>query len=375
MRDSSNPYHRFRDILPVADSSLYPSDAEFSPTVHAQKLGNEFGMPRLYLKNETVLPTGTTKDRMAAVALAYLYECGVRGFCASSTGNSSTAYAHAMGRFDDLTMYLFTASQFRNRVQCADKDQIVQFVLRGATFVEAFDTVKVFADRHGFVPERGFFNPGRREGLKVAFLEAAEQIPDPIDWYVQAVSSAMGVHGTFKGAKELLAMKKITRLPRLLCVQQETCAPMVKAWSEGAETIQPRHIVERPTGIASAILRGNPQRAYPHVRKSVLESGGTMTAVSETEIREARAMVEELEGISPCFSASAAVAGWIKLARRKEIPPEHVVLINLTGSDRKAAASEARFHWLKREGNGWTPENPGDEVTRALWNGQGPATP
>ncbi|MBI1784823.1 pyridoxal-phosphate dependent enzyme, partial [Candidatus Sumerlaeota bacterium] len=270
---------------------------------------------------------------------------------------------------------LFTASQFRNRVQCADKDQIVQFVLRGATFVEAFDTVKVFADRHGFVPERGFFNPWRREGLKVAFLEAAEQIPDPIDWYVQAVSSAMGVHGTFKGAKELLAMKKITRLPRLLCVQQETCAPMVKAWCEGAETIQPRHIVERPTGIASAILRGNPQRAYPHVRKSVLESGGTMTAVSETEIREARAMVEELEGISPCFSASAAVAGWIKLARRKEIPPEHVVLINLTGSDRKAAASEARFHWLKREGNGWTPENPGDEVTRALWNGQGPATP
>jgi threonine synthase len=94
-------------------------------------------------------------------------------------------------------------------------------------------------------------------------MEATDQIPAPIDWYVQAVSSAMGVYGTYKGAKELLALGHISRLPRLLCVQQETCCPMVRAWQAGSETIRPQDIVHKPEGIAKAILRGDPSRAYP----------------------------------------------------------------------------------------------------------------
>jgi threonine synthase len=365
--DDKNPYRRFRDLLPVIDTQLLPADAALTPAVHATRLGEAVGIPWLYLKDETVLPTGTTKDRMAAVALPYLYECGVRRFCTSSTGNSSTAYAHRISRLPELVMYLFSASQFGDRVQECDTPQVIHFVLEDATFVEAFDAAKDFANRHGLVSERGFFNPGRREGLKLAWLEAVDQVPRPIDWYAQAVSSAMGVYGVYKGAKELHALNRLEQLPRLLCVQQETCAPMVTAWAEGSSRIRPQDIVHRPSGIAKAILRGNPSLAYPHVRTIVIESRGTFVAVSEREIRAARELVEDLEGLSPCFSASGAVAGAMKLRRLGELLPEETVLVNLSGRDRpEGAGALSGGHRLRRSENGWVPEDSLVELEAGL---------
>jgi threonine synthase len=336
--ESENPYERFADLLPVADRSLLPADASVTSTIHAERLGVEVGLERLYLKDETTLPTGTTKDRMAAVALAYLYEHGVRAFATSSTGNSSTAYAHAIARFPGVVMYLFTAAAFGDRVDVPETDQVVETVLEGATFVEAFRAAGAFARREGVVAEAGFFNPGRREGLKLAWLEAVDQVPGPIDWYVQAVSSAMGVYGVFKGARELRAIGRIDRLPRLLCVQQETCAPMVSAWAAGSPRIRPEDVVHHPTGIASAILRGDPSRAFPYVHAIVSESGGTFEAVTEPEIREARELVEELESLRPCFAAAAALAGAIKLRRRGEMAADATILVNITGRDRAESA-------------------------------------
>jgi threonine synthase len=367
-RDSSNPYVRYRDLLPVADSGLLPQDAVCTPTVHATTLGDVLGIPYLYLKDETRLPTGTTKDRQAAVALPYLYESGVRVFCSSSTGNSSTAYIHAISRIPELTMYLFTASGFSHRVQASAEGQVVHFLLRDATFVEAFNFAREFAARHGLVSERGFFNPARRDGLKVAWLEAVEQVPRPIDWYVQAISSALGVYGVFKGAKELKALGRSDRLPRLLCVQQETCAPMVSAWADGSDRIRPEDIVPRPTGIAQSLLRGNPTATYSHIRRIVLESGGTFVSVTENEIRQARQWVEDLEGISPCFSAATAVAGAAKLRRLGELSPEETVLVNLTGRDRPEQPSLQGVHWLRRSDSDWVPEDPTDEFAQSLWN-------
>jgi threonine synthase len=202
----------------------------------------------------------------------------------------------------------------------------------------------------------------------LAWYEAVDQIGSPIDWYVQAISSAMGVYGTFKGAKELLHLGCIDRLPHLLCVQQDSCSPMVAAWNDDSEHIRAEHIVSRPSGIADAILRGDPTRAYPYIRKIVKDSGGAFSKVSEPEIREARRMVEELEGISPCFSASTAVAGLIKLVRDGGFPCHSTVLINLTGGDRDSIATNSDARWLIRTGNSWTPKDLNDERTISLWS-------
>lgn len=360
LRASGNPLVRFADLLPVSPAPGWPPvELSYTPCVHATRLGAELGAPRLYLKNETAQPTGTTKFRMALVALAFLREHGVRTFCTSSTGNSSTAFADAIRHFPDMSMLLFTAEAFRTRVNYQESKQITHHVLKDATFVDAFDCAGQFATDLGLTPERGFFNPGRREGLKIAFLEASEQVPAPIDWYVQAVSSAMGVYGCAKAARELHGIGAIARVPQLLCVQQESCAPMARAFGEGSDRILPHHIVKTPTGIAQAILRGNPTKAYPHVRRLVLEHGGDIVAVSEDQIRRARRMVEDLEGISPCFSASTAIAGLIQQLDLGAVPKNDVIMINLTGSDRPPD-EEHPVVWLERRGDRWVPaETPG----------------
>ncbi len=357
LHDSANPYVRFADLLPIRHShDKLPVDARYTPAVHATSLGKSLGMPNLYLKNDTVLPTRSTKDRMAAVSLAFLWESGVRAFCTSSTGNSSTSYAYAIKAYPDMRVILFTAENFLSRLNYADHAQVTNFAMRSASFVDAFEFAGVYAKRHDLVSERGFFNLGRREGLKITFLEASEQIEQPIDWYVQAVSSAMGVYGNVKAARELHAMKRIERLPKTLCVQQESCAPMARAFSDGSATIQPQHIVPRPAGIAEAILRGDPTRAYPYIRQITLESGGAIVSVSEAEIREARRMVEELEGIAICFSSATAVAGVIKQVRQHGFPRSDTVMINLTGADRNENTLPGNVTWLRQDGSDWRPE-------------------
>ena len=369
IRNSSNPVERFFDILPVAHPDLLQWDVPYTPCVHAKALGRLLGMPHLYLKDETRLPSGSTKDRMAHVAAAYLWESGVRHFCTSSTGNSSTAYAHALARFPEMKMALFTAEDFGDRVDYGTGEQVTPFVLRDATFVDAFNCAAQFSRDFGLISERGFFNPGRREGLKIAFLEATDQVPGTIDWYVQAVSSAMGVYGTYKGARELAAIGAISRLPRLLCVQQDTCAPMVRAFEEGSGVIKPHHVVHRPSGIAKAILRGDPSRAYPYVHEMVVESGGTFTSVSEAQIREARAMIEDYENVSPCFSASAAFAGLVRLVRENQFPVRDTVVVNLTGRDRPARPAAPTVRYLVRNGERWVPEDPATDVRHVLGSG------
>ncbi|MFA5631187.1 MAG: pyridoxal-phosphate dependent enzyme [Porticoccaceae bacterium] len=353
LRDSDNPYERYFDLLPVCDRELLPTKAVMTPTIHAGELGEYLGLAQLFLKNETTNPTGTTKYRMAAVSLPYLYESGVSHFCTSSTGNSSTAYAHQITLIPNLKMSLFTGSEFRNRVNYESTSQITHYILHDASFAEAFNVAAEFANEHGHTSERGFFNLGRREGLKLAWLEAVDQVKGPIDWYVQAVSSAMGVYGVYKGAKELFDMGVSAQLPRLMCVQQASCSPMVKAWEEGAETIAKSHIVESPQGIAKAILRGDPSRVYPYMRKIVKESNGTFLAVSEEHIREARTLVMELEGIDICFSAATAVAGVIHQARAGMLDPDTRILINLTGSDRHYDRVPEDVVHVRKEQGSW----------------------
>ena len=371
LRGSDNTLERFADLLPIEDASLLRrSFLPPTPCVHARSLGRRLGLDRLFLKNETALPTGTTKDRMAAVALPYLVERGVAVFCTSSTGNSSTAFAHAIDRFPELELCLFTAEDWQRRVDYGSSGRVTAFVLRGATFVDAFELAGAFARRHGLTAERGFFNPGRREGLKLAFCEAVEQLGRPIDWYVQAVSSAMGLVGTLKGARELRALGLTDRLPRLLGVQQATCAPMVHAWQDRCATLEPRHVVARPRGIAEAILRGDPTRAYPYVYRAIVESRGDLVSVDEAQIREARRLIADDEGIDACHNAAAALAGLALEVRAGRVGSDQTVLVNLTGRDRGPCEPTCPVHRLVADGAGWSPAEPAD-AAHAAWSAGG----
>ncbi|MEP7344108.1 MAG: pyridoxal-phosphate dependent enzyme [Gemmatimonadaceae bacterium] len=331
IRESDRPLERYFDLLPIREREHLLSVGEGNtPCPHAGALGEALGLDNVYLKIESTNPTGTTKDRMATTVLSMLHELGLHEFITSSTGNSSNALAHAIHMHPFFCMHLFMGGAFRSRFHYEGAG-IVVHALEGKDFTEAFNHARDLAHSRGLPFEGGFFNVARREGLKMAYFEAVDQIPGEIDWYFQASSSAMGVNGTAKGARELQTMGRIRRVPRMVCVQQESCAPLVNGFEEGSPTLLPHHIVERPTGIAHAILRGNPSGCYPYVYRMLLETNGLAVRVSEGEILAAQQQVLELEGVTCCTDAATTVAALRKLAANGTVGRKEVVMLNLTG--------------------------------------------
>jgi threonine synthase len=329
-----------------------------TPCRRAGGLEAALGHRPIWIKDETVHPTRTTKDRMASVVLAWLDELAVRAFATSSTGNSSTALAHGAARLPQFTLHLVCGEDFLSAMNWPDLPNVRLDVLVGGTFVEAFEEARRAGARRGLAAEGGFFNPARRAGLKLAFLEAVEQMDEPPAWYVQAVSSGMGVLGVWRGALELREAGLLDRLPRLCCVQQESCAPMALAFAEGSAAILPRHVVARPSGPARAILRGDPTAAYPYVRTAVLASRGRFEVAPVAEILRARTLLREVEGVDGCEAAACTVVAAAGMIRAGAVAPGEPVLLHLTGGPRPAAHPPPHRRLVRRGGE-WVPEEPG----------------
>lgn len=346
-----NPLLRFFDLIPIREEANIRWLGEGNtPTVHAERLGRSFGLNKLYLKDETTNPTRTTKDRMASMVLSFFQELGIREFACSSTGNSSTSFASGVARFEGFKLHVFVGRDFLHRMNFDSSEKIKVYWVKDATFAEAHECAKAFARQQAPVVtgERGFFNPGRREGLKLAFLEGVLDMPEAPHWYFQAASSGMGVYGVWRGAQQLYRLGRLSRLPRLGCVQQETCAPMVRSWKAGSPVTRPSDVVHEPTGIAEAILRGNPTQTYPHLRGVVHQSGGTFLSVTEGEILQAQRMILELEGIDVCPSSATTIAAIKQMARDGDLRRDDVVFVNLTGGVRSVEVTPQEYTTLTK---------------------------
>jgi len=123
-------------------------------------------------------------------------------------------------------------------------------------------------------------------------------------------------------------------VPKFCCVQQDLCCPMVKAWQEQSPVIREHHIFQKPAGVARAILRGNPTRTYPYAYNIVNRWGGDFVMVTQSEIMEARTMIQDLEGIPACANSACTIAALKKMLSAGRIDKEEVVLANITGRER-----------------------------------------
>lgn len=363
-----NPLQTYFDLLPLRsrDSAAWLGEGD-TPCFPAEEFGRRVGLSRLVLKDESANPTLSTKDRIASVGLSRLAELGVKRFVMASTGNSSTSYARGVQLLDGVEMALFCGRRFRHRLNYPDHDAVSTYLVEG-DFVSAGAAARRFADRTGAFFEGGFFNLARREGLKLAYLEAFDQMDAPPEYVFQAVSSGMGLLGAYKGALEYRFLGRLSALPRFVAVQQESCAPMAHAYHEGASAISERHVVREPHGIAEAILRGDPTRTYPYIRYVCDTTGGRILAVDESEIREARDLLEETEGVSVCYASATALAGTVRMRREGTLPPDAPVLVNLTGGVRTGWPTPSRHRVVDAawpEGPvGWDGEPPAAEDAR-----------
>lgn len=337
-RDSDHPELTYLDFLPAESQHFLDAGVSVrTPCRSAPRLGAAIGLPCLWVKDETQQPTGTTKDRLASVVLAVFRQFGIKEFVASSTGNSSTALARAVRRDHSMRAHFFCGRDFTGDHDIETDDRVTLTVVDG-TYAQATQVAQEFAAQHGLVWEGGFFNWARREGLKLTYLEAFDAMDTEPDVVVQAISSGMGMMAARKGVEEYLACGRLTSLPRFLMVQQDTCAPMAEAWREGRAELTEDDVIQRPTGLARAILLGDGRPFYPYMRDIAVASGGSIVSVSQDALVQARTMLRELEGLEVCHSSAATIAALRNEVAAQRITPDQTVLVNLTGRGRLTVA-------------------------------------
>ncbi len=229
--------------------------------------------------------------------------------------------------------------------QRAPQAKVAQLLIFGArvimvkgTYDQAFDLCLEAAREYGWYSRNTAYNPYLSEGKKTAALEICEQLewhaPDKI---FVSVGDGCIIGGLWKGLRDLMALGLIERMPELIGVQAEGAAPLVRAWEEGREDIDP--IV--PDTLADSIAVGRPRDAVKALR-AVRATGGRYVAVTDEEILEAMRILGRKAAIFAEPAGAAGFAGLHNLLRRGEIGPEERIVVLVTGSGLKDVDSAIR---------------------------------
>jgi threonine synthase len=320
---------RWFDFFPVQSRSSIVSLGEGNtPLIHAKRLGEKLGLPNLYLKNDTVLPTGSLKDRSNSVGISVAKQLGFTTAAVISTGNAAAsvaAYSAAAGLKSIVMVPSGTA-----------RSKIIQARAYGATVIVVdgdFDN-EVAKLYKAAVQEFGWYdclssNPYRDEGKKSYAYEMVDQLDGQIpDWVIHPTAGGTGIYAMWKGYQEFLSLGWTDRAPKLIAAQSEAAAPIVAAFERGLSDVEP--VVARET-VAESIQVGNPVSLGWRALAALRESNGAAVALSDQEILEAQSVTASLAGIFAEPAAATSVAAAKKLRHAGVIRADDAVVCNLTG--------------------------------------------
>jgi threonine synthase len=328
-RNNNRSIWRWFDFFPVEHRSSIVSLGEGdTPLIRAARLGEKIGIHNLYLKNDTVLPTGSLKDRSNSVGLSVARELGFKTAAVMSTGNAAASVAAYSAAADIESVVMVPKGTAPSK--------IIQARAYGATVVVVdgdfdYEVAKLYK---AAIQEFGWYdclssNPYRDEGKKSYAYEMADQLDERIpDWVIHPTAGGTGIYAMWKGYREFLSLGWIDRAPKLVAAQTEAAAPIVAAFEKGLADVEP--IVARAT-VAESIQVGNPVSLGWRALAALRESGGAAAAVSDPEILEAQTLTGSLAGIFAEPAAATSVAVAKKLRAAGIIRPDDVVVCNLTG--------------------------------------------
>ncbi|NJE03980.1 threonine synthase [Thermococcus sp. MV11] len=330
-------WERFWDFWPV-EPALELSLGEGDTPLVRSRLGEEFGI-RLYLKNETVNPTWSFKDRGTFLAMSYALRAGYRAVGTVSTGNMAASVSAYASRFGLEAKILVSESAGDEKLKAVSVYGGDVIRVRGDYGKLYFESLKL-GKRLGvyFINSD---NPFRIEGYKgIAFEIAEELTPD----YVLIPTSSGGLfRGIAKGFLELHESGLVGELPKLIAVQAEGCSPICRAFREGKTKIE--HF-DNPKTIAKAIANPYPPSGNA-VLKLLREFGWGCVSVSDGEILKAQRKLAR-EGL---FVQPASATG-VAALRKLDLPEGAKVVSILTGSGlrtlRNAPTGEVRECPLER---------------------------
>lgn len=324
---------RYAEMLPVQDAAFRLTLGEgFTPLLELKRLGAAYGMPNLYAKDEGQNPTASFKARGLSMAVARAAELGATALAVPSAGNAGSAMA-AYAAVAGLPAYIFLP-------QDVPPIFIAEMVTLGAevTLVDGLITDCARFVRAGVEEGRWFDvstlkEPYRVEGKKTMGYELAEQfewsLPDVI---VYPTGGGTGLIGMWKAFDEIEALGWIgSARPRMVSVQSEGCAPIVRAFEANQETAEPW---QNAATIADG-LRVPAAVGDFLILRAIRESGGTALAVSDSEITEAVREMGRQEGLFVAPEAAATLVALKRLLASEVIHREERVVLMVTGSGLK----------------------------------------
>jgi len=325
---------RWRELLPVLESSHEVTLGEGdSPLLPAPRLAGSLGLQNLTIKDESRNPTLTFKARGMATAVSKAKELGVTEVVLPSAGNAGgamAAYAARAGMRAHIYMPRDTPPAMIDECRASG----AEVVLIDGLISDAAALSASIARREGWFDLSTFKEPYRLEGKKIMGYELAESF----GWSLPAViiyptGGGTGLVGIWKAFSELAALGWLatSHRPRLVSVQAEGCAPIVKAFQAGAAASEPWPNAHT---VASG-LRVPKSHADRQILRDLRESRGTAVAVSDAAILDSQSELATSEGLLAAPEGAATLAAAQLLVKTGWLSKEaHVVLLN-TGSGLK----------------------------------------
>ncbi|MGQ0429930.1 MAG: threonine synthase [Gammaproteobacteria bacterium] len=318
-------FWRYRELLPVRWSGNVVALGEVTtPLVELPSLARASGAKRLLVKDESRLPTGSFKARGLALAVAMAKELGVTRMAMPSNGNAGAALA-AYATRAGIESFVFCPAD-------TPEVNLREIAAAGArlTLVDGLihdcgRRVTEGCERMGWFDVSTLKEPYRVEGKKTMGIELAEQLgwrlPDLIFY---PTGGGTGLIGMWKAFAEMEALGWIdSRRPRMVAVQAAGCAPIVRAWQQGAEHAQPwkdAHTIAAGIRVPAAI-------GDFLILRALRESHGFAIAVDDQAITKALVEVARSEGLLLCPEGAATYAAWRAAVASGQAGPDEVVVL------------------------------------------------
>jgi threonine synthase len=325
---------RWHELLPVLDvkNQVFLGEGD-TPLLSLPRLEKELGLFNLYVKDESSNPTGSFKARGLAAAISKAKELGVEKVIIPTAGNAGGAMAAYAARAG-LRAHIFMPKDtpFANIEE--SRMAGAEVVLVDGLISDAAGMAGEKARAEGWFDVSTFKEPYRVEGKKVMGYELAEAfewgLPDVI---IYPTGGGTGLVGMWKAFAELeeLGWLENTKRPRMVSVQAEGCAPVVKAFNQGAAFCD--FWTDAHT-IASG-LRVPKSFADHLILQNIYDSHGAAIAVSDQSILESQKHLAELEGIFAAPEGAATLAALKELLRQGWVHPQERIILFNTGSGLK----------------------------------------
>jgi len=320
---------RYREVLPLEDDRNKLTLGEgMTPLLKAERLGAQLGLSNLFIKDEGVNPTGSFKARGMAVAISMAKELGAQKLAVPSAGNAAgalAAYAAKAGL--PAFIYMPNDTPRANIVECQQTGAQVTLIDGLIT-----DCGKIIAERkqaEGWFDVSTLKEPYRVEGKKTMGYELAEQfnweLPDVI---LYPTGGGTGLIGMWKAFDEMERMGWIgAHRPRMITVQAEGCAPIVKAFAAGATAG-----VDVPDAHTVAAGLRVPKAVGDFIMLDILrKSGGTAVSVTDDELIAAVKEIGSAEGIFAAPEGAACLPALKRLLADGDVRMDDRVVIFNTG--------------------------------------------